>query len=307
MSVREQWDGGEWQSHCCQLLSMKHGEDIQFIPDRVRGDGGLEAYRLDDGIVYQCYAPKDAFTVQAQTDGQKSKINDDLNKLVAKIDETVALLGEGYLIRRWVLLTPEYDDKELVKYARKKSAKIRTQEPPVWCHSDFQIVISTDRELFGPQLASLHGIAASAIRLTIDEPTEEEINTAVSEDIIRRLTHKLRTNKQLAADDEYLSGYRSEVLLDYVYGMNQLEALQNRYSLAYDAVTRRARLVSRSLHRRREPSTGNTSHLEKLVEQLASGFSADIPSLTAIACEDFARHYTATWLIACPLRFTEES
>ena len=57
--------------------------------------------------MYQCFAPQDAFTVQAQTDAQKRKIRDDIYKLVSKPEETVELLGEGYRITRWVLLTPE--------------------------------------------------------------------------------------------------------------------------------------------------------------------------------------------------------
>ena len=94
MTVREQWDGGEWQEHCCRTAGCKTGEDIQFIPDRVRGDGGLEAYRLDDGTVYQCYAPQNSFSVQAQTDAQKSKIARDIHKLVSKPEDTANLLGE---------------------------------------------------------------------------------------------------------------------------------------------------------------------------------------------------------------------
>lgn len=116
-------------------------------PDRVRGDGGQEAYRLDCGTVYQCYAPEDAFTPQAQTDAQKNKIQRDIHKLVDKPDETVELLGNGYLVTRWVLLTPEYDDKELIKYARAKSEKTRSiTPPPPWCGADFQMVVAIDKE-----------------------------------------------------------------------------------------------------------------------------------------------------------------
>ena len=73
MTAREQWGGDEWEEHCCLLLGAKYGENIQFVPARTGGDGGLEAYRLDCGTTYQCYAPQDALTVQAQTDAQKRK------------------------------------------------------------------------------------------------------------------------------------------------------------------------------------------------------------------------------------------
>ncbi|MFG1611055.1 hypothetical protein [Actinoplanes sp. NPDC049265] len=174
--MREQWDGGEWEVHCCALLGIKHGDDVQIIPARVDGDGGLEAYRLDDGIVYQCYAPEDSYTVASQTDSQKGKIRDDIAKLVTKPAETMKLLGADYKIRRWVLLTPEYDDKELIKYARYKSKKIRDLNPrPPWCHDDFQIIISNDSELFAAQLATMNGMSAGSIRVHVPDPPAAEV------------------------------------------------------------------------------------------------------------------------------------
>ena len=71
--IRESWDGGEWQAYCRTLLAMKYGENVQFVPDRDRGDGGLEAYRLDDGVAYQCYAAQNAYDVAALTEAQKRK------------------------------------------------------------------------------------------------------------------------------------------------------------------------------------------------------------------------------------------
>lgn len=300
MVVREQWDGGEWQFHCCTLLGIKHGEDVQFVPDRVRGDGGMEAYRVDDGIVYQCYAPEDAFTISSQTEAQKGKIRDDVAKLVGKPIETMEILGDGYKIRRWVLLTPQYDDKELIKYARMKSKKIRDEEPrPPWCHDDFQIMIYNDRELFAPQLATLNGMGVGDIRINVEDPPHEEIELH-GRPLEEKLRIKLLKHPQLAADAEMLEDYCEGTLFDYVYGKKHLEVLQSRYGLAYENVARRARATFRTLRRR--SLDGSSPDLAELIDQLSASFRQDVPSLSPLACSEIAKHYISFWLIECPLR-----
>jgi hypothetical protein len=302
MTVREQWDGGEWQEHCCRLLGAKFGEDIQFIPDRVRGDGGLEAYRLDDGTVYQCYAPQNSFSVQAQTDAQKSKIARDIHKLVSKPEDTANLLGESYRIRRWVLLTPSYDDKDLVRFARAKSFQTRMPPSPAWCHSGFEIVIATDLEHFPVELAKLNG-PAQLIRLGSPEVSEQDAYTSVEEGVALRLTEKLRAYQPLAGDETTLGALRSELLVDYVYGGNQLSILEARYSAVFSVVENRARSIQRHLTRRLAVAAGDLTDFDALVKELSTHFSQDIPALAPLACDELAYYYVASWWILCPLYF----
>jgi hypothetical protein len=302
MTAREQWDGGEWEEHCCSLLGAKFGENIQFVPDRVRGDGGLEAYRLDCGTVYQCYAAQGAFTARAQTDAQKRKIQTDIHTLVSKPDETVDLLGEGYLVRRWVLLTPEYDDKELIKYARVKSRTTRSPARPVWCAEDFEIVVASDKDLFAVEMAQLMG-PAHIIGLNLPEITADDAYASIEDGVAAKLTEKLRVDPDLRVEDARLADYRSETLIDYVYGKGQLEVLEDRYSAAYEAVSRRALATQRRLTRRLAAGSGNVADLEALARELSANFAADIPALARVACEDLAYYYLADWFISCPLRF----
>ena len=302
MTVREQWDGGEWQEHCRMLLGMKYAENIQFIPDRVDGDGGLEAFRLDCCTVYQCYAPKDAFTVEAQTYAQKNKIKRDIYKLVSKPEEVAALLGKGYLIRRWVLLTPEYDDKEIVRYAREKSYKTRFPSRPKWCDEKFDILVATDRDLLSAQLATL-GDSIGAIKLHISEMAEKDAYASIDQGVAAKLTEKLRVSPMLSSNEENLARYRSGTLLDYVYGRSQLEILQDRYSAAYALVDYRARMTLRRLPRRLAAISSDPAGLEALVQELATAFAMDVPALPRMACEDLANYFIAAWWIECPLHF----
>jgi hypothetical protein len=302
MTVREQWDGGEWEEHCSHLLGAKFGENIQFVPDRVRGDGGLEAYRLDCGTTYQCYAPENAFTAQAQTDAQKRKIRTDIHTLVSKPEETVAILGDGYLVSRWVLLTPEYDDKELIKYARVKSRSTRSPSRPAWCAEDFEIVVHSDKDLFSIELAQLTG-PTNLIKLNLPEISADDAYASIEGGVAAKLTEKLQVSPDLRADAALLADYRSMTLMDYVYGKGQLEVLEDRYSAAYEAVIRRARVTQRRLSRRQGAGSGAVGDLQALARELSDNFASDVPALARMACDDLANYYLADWLISCPLRF----
>jgi hypothetical protein len=301
--IREAWDGGEWQEHCRHLLAMKYGENVQFVPDRDRGDGGLEAYRLDAGVVYQCYAPQEAYDVASLTEAQKGKIRRDVKKLVDDPGKTSGIIGEGTIIERWVLLTPYYDSKELVIYAREKSAETRKMNPcPPWCHSEFQIVVADDSE-FSAQKVLLYGAASVGLELSIPDPTAAEVMSA-STGLSSRLLPKLRIDPILSASEEDLARYCDEIILDYIRGGQQLELLESGYTLTANIIGRRARSTLRSLTRISLGTPGSGPEMvASLTDRLASDFRASAPSLSPLLCEELARHFVGAWFIECPLRF----
>jgi len=282
---------------------MRYGEDIQFVPDRDRGDGGLEAYRLDDGIAYQCYAPQDAYDIVSLTEAQKRKIRTDIKKLVDHPEQTAAIIGKEKILRRWVLLTPYYDSKELVTYARDKSIRTRSTPCPPWCNNEFEIVISTD-ELFAPERARLYGAHAVGLDLRIPEPTTDEVATAAV-DLDARLIPKLVCDPGLAASPEELHRYKDEIILDYIRGSQQKRLLETSYTLTFDAVNRRANSTLRALTRITYGTPGTGPELvNTLTERLNREFQEAVPSLSPILREDLARHYVGAWFVECPLRFT---
>ena len=280
------------------------------MPARVHGDGGLEAFRLDDGIVYQCYAPQDAYTNKDVTAAQKRKITKDLGTLVNNPIQTEALLGAEYRIRRWVLLTPEFDDKDVLKHARKEEKKLlaMTPRPPWLAEADgFRILVTTDIQLFPAELATMHRSATSTIRIPIPQPTPEQVTKAMPADLVDRLTEKLCVNAFLAADPEELEAYRAEVLMDYVYGKRQLSALEERYGSVYELVQKRAKATFNSLNRAMAAGDGGPSGLLTIEHDLAEGLARDLPALPEITCGDLARHFMSDWLISCPVRFRASS
>lgn len=300
MPVRDSWPPEEWQEHCIGLLVMKYGTNVQPVPDRVRGDGGMEAYRLDDRVVYQCYAPQDAFTAGLQTAAQKKKIYDDTSKLTDDPARTRALLGPGYKVRRWVLLTPEYDDKDLISYARQRSETLRTALP-AWCCPTLEIVVFNDREYFTAELAKLYGTTAS-IYLNVPEPDEGEALESVGADVAEKVRAKLRTDSSLAARPDNLEAYLHETLMDFVYGSRQIDALESQFTVTSTAVHRTARQVFKTLQRLMIANDGGPSGVQALTDRFSSRLQ-EIPGLPSSTCDELARFFVAKWWVDCPLNF----
>lgn len=303
--LRVQWTGDDWQRHCRALLAERHQANIQFIPDRDRGDGGLEAYCFD-GIGYQCYAPEDSFTVTTQTEAQKRKINTDTAKLTNNRTRTERLLGDVRL-SRWVLLTPEFDSSSLVEYARTKSLKIRQDDEAFWCAPDFEIVVSTD-EMFATERAALFGALPASLAIDVPYPDEEAVFASTTSGVAESLTEKLKGEPSLAADEVRLSRYRSSVLADYIRGQQQLEELAMKYSTLHERVERRLRSTLQGLSREMEGTEGKAPVIvETLVRRLAEALGTDAPSLGPLLAEELARGAVGQWFVQCPLSFPSPS
>lgn len=302
--TRDVWEGPEWQKHCVALLSMKHDTNIQFVPDRTDGDHGIEAFRLDEGTVYQCYSPAEYFTTKSQTAAQKKKITDDLRKLYEYRQGLMDMLGVGYRIERWVLLTPYIDDKELVKHARKKSDEVRTgADRPDWWTNTFRVAVFTDEDHFPEELRRLY---ASADELTFRTPIPDAIDEAEStlQKFDERLGEKLIKSPTLAADTDRMTRIKNSLLLEYVIGQVRVDELERKYSEVWQKVNRRSKSYLRAYQRdfANGPSMGDPSR--RLADGLADKLRQDAPALPSDVCDELAWHFVASWWIQCPLSYS---
>lgn len=281
------------------LMSMRYAENVQHIPDRTHGDGGLESFRLDKKRVYQCYAPQDAFTVAAQTTAQKSKITTDTKKLLDNPALTVSLLPGGYKVKRWVLLTPWCDDKAVLIHAHTRSQYVRAQNP-VWAHPDFAIVVCTDRDLFPEQLALLSG-ANSVIPSLSDEVAELDD----ADSLAATLEAKLRRNPDLVTSEQILFEYLESLVRDYARGSATMEQLDLSFGMVARDVREIADSILRGLTRRMLGGAGGISDVQTLEDSLRLDIQSAAPSLKPSMVDDLARYFVAKWFVDCPLRFKE--
>ena len=124
MNHRRAWQGDEWQAFALQLVQRRHGpENVQVVPDSVGGDAGLEFFTTT-GCLYQCYAPEETSDVAKAASAMKSKATRDLNKLI-KNKEKIETILCGIICRRWILLCPFLDNKDVVAHTRKHGLALK--------------------------------------------------------------------------------------------------------------------------------------------------------------------------------------
>src|SRR5260370_20294099 len=133
---RTDWHPDEWQEHCNALLRLHYGWEYQTVPDKDRGDLGMEGFSRD-GCAYQCYAAEPGLTTTQLYQRQRDKMTVDLGKLMVNDVAICDLLGD-IRIRRWVFLVPVFDSRELVRHAASKANELRTQSPDCLDH-DFAV------------------------------------------------------------------------------------------------------------------------------------------------------------------------
>src|SRR5580698_3196602 len=79
-STFKTWSGDEWQEHIVMLLKRHYAPgQFQEIPDKHRGDAGLEGF-TNDGCAYQCYSPEEPLEIAGRLDAHKRKIYRDIQK-----------------------------------------------------------------------------------------------------------------------------------------------------------------------------------------------------------------------------------
>lgn len=305
MGIRD-WDPNEWQAHCVELLTVHYGVRVQIFPDRVHGDGGLEAYVAEEGIAFQCYAPESPFGVSQQTTAQRGKIRADTKKLVDKPKQTQELIGETNQIREWVLLTPAFEDKALVAYAAARALDVRKDAAGhSWCADGFRISIHDD-SLFAVAKAKLLGAPANLI-VPVSEPVDIDALRAAGEvaptlDIT--LESKFGADRSVSTKPLLLAKYKEETLSDYFRGKVEMARLLREAGTVHQIVVECAEHVFSGLASSMAESDERPLIVVKYIrDQLSALIASRLPHLGRDLCDRLARFYVASWWIECPLQF----
>src|ERR1017187_6797654 len=140
------WDPNDWEKHIQKVLKVRYAQPVgcyQHIPADIKGDCGLEGYAMD-GTAYQCYACQNWTDFGVLLEHQKNKMTADIGKLLKKEAELLKILGD-IRIGIWNFVLPFWNDKDLLKHARKKELEVR-QRNPQHVTRDFRIAVITGEE-----------------------------------------------------------------------------------------------------------------------------------------------------------------
>ncbi len=292
------WSGDEWQQYCSQLLALRHGESYQRVPDRDRGDFGIEGF-TSDGLLYQCYAAQDPLSPGDLYSKQRDKMTADLKKLQDN-DATIARLTRPCKIRIWVLLVPRCDTKRLIEHASEKAEQLRSAGLES-LDPNFVVRVLTSDD-FQPEVSKLEVVARALLPSTL-EPSNEEVDSWPDQDPTgaEKLGRKVE-----ALDGENESDRRSQLLNAFIRHYLQAAAMGdtlrrlhpqvwerlNHEREARERVLAAAQLLNQS-------QAGNTIISE--VDLMHARIESVIPPLAGGQAEQLAWGIVAEWLIRCPL------
>ena len=302
----QEWVDGpeEWQGRIILLLKRHYGvTGFQEIPDRDRGDYGLEGFARD-GSVYQCYAAEEPISTGDLYAKQRNKITKDLDKFKDNKDGLIKIFGPTK-ISRWVLVVPRWESKDLLKHAEKKAEEIRNANLP-YVANDFFVHIATE-EYFAVERQSLLDVGLAKIQVDPDELETTTVNdwSEENDESIKTLDRKIgKLNPSL--DKNLKFKLRDNFIRYYIEGQNVLEKLHSDYSDLYVKVrqlkTNREKFLETSSL---IPTGAPADMLRRALSEFKSELTDEVKGLSNNMVETLGHEAVSDWLLRCPLDFPE--
>jgi hypothetical protein len=293
------WDGHEWEEYVMQLLRLHYppGELVE-VPDRDRGDAGLEAFAAD-GCAYQCYAPEEPLSVDDRYGKQRDKIAADLNKFkdAGRISPVLGVVE----IRRWILITPVLDSRRLVEYCNRKAAEIR-DSGLAYVSEDFEVRALTD-DAFPLQRSQLIQAGLNELALGTSAPSLDTRLRFIDENgpQTANLDRKLAKVPALA-EVERRETYAREMVDAYLEGSDARQRLRDDYPDLARPVDRVIADFRRSLVLRYSIVSDSADQtLMAVVSELQAQVKSCLPGLRHADNETIAYAAIAEWLMDCHL------
>lgn len=293
-------DGDQWEDYSHRVLRIKYkSEDYIKVPAKFGGDFGIESF-TKSGKAFQCFCPDGEPNSTELYKKQRNKVTTDIRKLIKNEQELVKLLG-ATKIDRWYLVTPKYENKELIAHCQKKAAEVRAKG---CSHIDpnFEILILTeeDFELENGTLA-----AAGLHQITVEPPDKTATDVidwkTAENDLYDNIQKKINKIPNVKDVDKYVELNVKK----YLAGQDMLRKLHREYPDLYEKLlsiknAQEHKVQLFSMTPSSEPSKflkDCFSEYEQLIkETLGSSISA--ATLTHLTGEAIA-----DWLIRCPLDF----
>lgn len=289
----------DWQALILRLLKIRYpaGQFVE-VPDKVHGDCGIEGFSRD-GVCFQCYAPEEPLATADRTLKIKSKISADAPKLRKNETKLRAILGQTKL-KRWVLVTPRWDDKSILEHAEKVAERIRGHGLS-FIDSDFCISVETldnySAEYYvvlraGKNILNLHGQEAAQ-----EECDDWSNSNDVLVDNLNRKARAIYGNNQ-----DKINELRDRFIRHYLTGQNTLDRMRDQHPELYELVAqirteREEFLATESLIASDLPPVV----LKQTIETYRSRLGEEIPGLSKHTIEQLVFGAISDWLLRCPL------
>jgi len=298
MTFRRAWDGDGWQAYVLQLVQLRHKpQNVQTVPDRVRGDAGIEFFSTD-GCLYQCYAPEEIGDTAKAASAMKAKASRDLQKLVT-FQKEIAKLLQCIKAKRWILLCPFLDDKDVVAFVRQKGEMIKKCGVS-FVSDDFEALVQSQQD-FVSELGQLRLLSLGP-SLQIPVPSEDDVRFKSDGEITSRLVEKL-TRAFPRATASQIETRKIGYIRAHLLRENALDLLREDHALLWE---RSIRCLDAEESRLIALGSGSGHPGQQLMDSVArieDSLVHDLPDLPRSVITQIALGTISDWLFRCPLDF----
>lgn len=301
------FDGNSWEDLIQRCLKDKYeDEHYQRFPANTQSDYGLEGIARKSGKVFQCYCPDDQYETKLLTEKQKDKINDDLKKLIKNKNALKKILGDTK-IKEWHLITPEYKDKSMIAYCKKKEEEYRLKGLDI-ISDDFTVLINEYSD-YAKEIK--RHLQLQNLKLDISVTEEIEIDWSQCDSThIKNLTGKLRYLVDLGPESTEEKDKKTKKLVDdfvmyYQRGIKAINKLETYSPEQYKKFERiklmqgenvEDKCLLTTLQRDVLFQEVNSELKAALVEGLGENF--EMPGI-----QQLSKRIITEWLMLCPLNF----
>lgn len=300
MKFVQQWNPDDWESYALSLLHSRHGAlSVQRVPATHQGDLGIDFYCIADCVIYQCYAVEEPVDVATRAQRQKDKITTDLKKVIDGAAD-VAKLFLGEPVKRWVLLAPLHNSKEVNLHCAKKTKEARELNLPQ-LHADFEVCVH-DQDSFPGAIAAAMSTVTN-VRIKVEPPTQQELDAwkAGSANLLANATAKLLKR----APPEDIQDVVVNCVEAFLSGDALVDALRSSAPDLHEKVTAaiaiRAKRLS-ILGPNGGPIPSNIMNNE--LAALVAAIKEAAPTLSEENAQSIALGTLSDWIMRCPLDFT---
>jgi hypothetical protein len=300
------FNGNSWEDFCQQCFKRKYEVDgYQEMPATFKGDLGIEGCTRT-GILFQCYCPDMEYNPAKLFEAQRNKITKDLNKLIHNQQALKAYLGDKKVCK-WIFVTPEYSNKELVRHCREKAEELRKMELPL-LEPDFDVLVH-DIEFFSKEIPIILNFRQE--KLDIDAPEKKspkEIADWKSKEIslvdnaIKK--HKQRVPDSMKNIDEKVNMLTEKSVRDFLNGDAMIRKWAEKYQEQYEKFQKVIALFEEKVKEKCAVNEGSSNQLYNEIEiELKNKLKEAFSYLDDIMIDRLTNRVMADWILRCPLSF----
>lgn len=306
-------EGNAWEDLCVQCYrSLYQHAHYTPIPAVQGGDGGIEGFTMS-GVVHQCYCPERAYSENELYEHQRTKMTNDINKL---IDLTYAKRLQAWgvpPISEWHFNIPEYKDPRILAHAETKrqevlAAKVASPKDFEYICDDFRIIIKTAESL-APEISKILRTNLTDLKLNLaiqhtGVPDWDQCDSEKVENIRRKIKAIMHVDDD---NNEELNVVLNMYIEFYISGIEVMNSLRINAPEFYVDLYKLEQLyknevtIKTRMHTNRELNNELFNEiLDKFQSKLESDFSK---VLTQASIGELKHDLVASWLADCSMEF----